>query len=256
MSCCSCCPPGAGGIEVPKDLRFESALPRDPRDFGAFDGPAGAEVFGRCAPAPEAGGTTAAGREAEAAKVAEDDAAEVAFIAVVVFVRGGGPGAVLDLTHPACLRLARIEDEGPIATYNEGASASRRLAADDFVVAVGGKHSDPRAMIAAIAAGGRVELDVRRPLFITPGVFDKLQGQLGLDLSFHPQGFSMHVREVFADGLVQANNRAHPEQEVRVGDLVTSINGNHGSSAALVKMIGSCGTVEMTFVRPHEWNAA
>lgn len=57
----------------------------------------------------------------------KDDAAEVAFIAVVVFVRGGGPGAVLDLTHPACLRLARIEDEGPIATYNEGASASRRL---------------------------------------------------------------------------------------------------------------------------------
>mmetsp|Transcript_107425 Transcript_107425/g.310482 ORF Transcript_107425/g.310482 Transcript_107425/m.310482 type:complete len:231 (+) Transcript_107425:71-763(+) len=226
--CSPCCAEVVGDFEAP--LRSERMLPPD-ADVGTFDDGAAAEAFGQMA--------------------SQNSPASV-FHALVQIEDEGDLGMHLDITPKDRLRISKIEDRGPVVAYNAGVAESLRVREGDLILSVNGVTADCKAKVGALAACGRMDLEIGRARTFVVRVPDASQGKLGLDLVVHPAGAAAYITQVFSKGLVQTWNQQNPELDVRSGDMIIAVNGQTGTSLELTQLAVSTSKLELTITRPAE----
>lgn len=246
LSCGTCCTETAETFEAtPGMVQAERVLPfDDSADRGSFDDNVAKEVFGKCSQPKEA--------PVEAPVSDACQAPTVGFIVRAQFAKGQTLGMSFDIVQSENLRINQVESVGPIADYNQGVPEDLRVREGDYIMSVNSETGDARAKLAAMYAGGTCVLEIRRPHSFEVSGLDKSQGRLGLDLTFHGKSTAAYIKKVFVDGLIQEYNQAHPERQVRSGDLIVAVNGQRGVSRDLVQMIGSSQKLELTIVRPQD----
>mmetsp|Transcript_89051 Transcript_89051/g.186081 ORF Transcript_89051/g.186081 Transcript_89051/m.186081 type:complete len:253 (+) Transcript_89051:133-891(+) len=209
------------------------------------------------APSAEFMGTlnkTGSGMQAQPSHRKDADGKTIGFTVSLSLNRGQEAGFGLDFAEGNSLRVCHIFPKGPVPEYNATAAPDRRISVGDFIVGVEGAvfaEKDAQALLAALQKGGDLRLVVRRPFEFVISKLDKRGGPLGLDLSYHPRGTSVAVRAVFEDGAVPAwNSHAVSEQQVRISDYITSVNGRSGTAKELVQAFGEADVVTFVVSRP------
>jgi len=183
-----------------------------------------------------------------------------AFVAFLSFLEGAGAmGMSVDVTAFGYLRINTVEDEGPIAAYNSAAPERARIQEGDFIVSVNGKEGDAQMQFLAIQAGGLIELEIIRPLCFFVCGLDLTCSTLGLDVVYHETSTAAYIIGIREGGLINAYNVAHPDQQVRDGDLVVAVNGQTGSAGDLLRWMAATDDIgslddpcllELTIARP------
>jgi len=243
LSCSACCAEPEDTLEAPPvTVQAERVLAHDDKEQGTFDDTVASEVFGKCAPAEV--------KDAHFENGSVGEAPAVAFTVRVEFAKGQSLGMSFDIIQSDNLRINLVDATGPIADYNSGASEELRVREGDYIMSVNGSSGDAKAKLGAMHLGGAVVLEIRRAYSFQVNGLDKSQGRLGLDLTFHGKSTAACIKKIFVDGLIKEHNQAHPDLEVRIGDLIVAVNGQRGGSRELVQLIGASDKLDLTIVRP------
>lgn len=172
------------------------------------------------------------------------------FEATVTMTKGVHPGIGMDLSEGPYLRVCKVEEVGPVPTYNTQAHEAEHIRVGDFIVEVAGASGDARQLMLALHTDGPVKLSVRRPVYFTVKV-DKQGGSLGLDLSYQARSTSAVIKQVFPTGAVAKwNASAAADVQIKPDDFIISVNGTSGTSRQLVQAINESQIVELHMARP------
>eukprot|EP00405_Crypthecodinium_cohnii_P013787 CAMPEP_0206458844 /NCGR_PEP_ID=MMETSP0324_2-20121206/23816_1 /ASSEMBLY_ACC=CAM_ASM_000836 /TAXON_ID=2866 /ORGANISM="Crypthecodinium cohnii, Strain Seligo" /LENGTH=224 /DNA_ID=CAMNT_0053930269 /DNA_START=51 /DNA_END=726 /DNA_ORIENTATION=- len=181
------------------------------------------------APSAEFMGTlnkTGSGMQAQPSHRKDADGKTIGFTVSLSLNRGQEAGFGLDFAEGNSLRVCHIFPKGPVPEYNATAAPDRRISVGDFIVGVEGAvfaEKDAQALLAALQKGGDLRL----------------------------VGGGVAVRAVFEDGAVPAwNSHAVSEQQVRISDYITSVNGRSGTAKELVQAFGEADVVTFVVSRP------
>mmetsp|Transcript_122412 Transcript_122412/g.305559 ORF Transcript_122412/g.305559 Transcript_122412/m.305559 type:complete len:322 (+) Transcript_122412:83-1048(+) len=222
-----------------------------PEEAEALDNSAhGAEGTARTALLPD--GAQGANASASSMPALPEVRQPAVFDIVLPMTPGKSTGFCFDFSESKYIRVAKIEQKGPLLQYNASAQAGEEVCVGDFIIAVNGESGDARQMLKELHRTTLARLSMRRPFQFTVGPLDRSGHSLGLDISYAPNSESIAIKEVLAQGVVTRwNASACRELRVQEGDHILAVNGKRDLAAAqLAKALSSSETIELFIARP------
>eukprot|EP00405_Crypthecodinium_cohnii_P052411 CAMPEP_0206601648 /NCGR_PEP_ID=MMETSP0325_2-20121206/46779_1 /ASSEMBLY_ACC=CAM_ASM_000347 /TAXON_ID=2866 /ORGANISM="Crypthecodinium cohnii, Strain Seligo" /LENGTH=236 /DNA_ID=CAMNT_0054113709 /DNA_START=169 /DNA_END=875 /DNA_ORIENTATION=- len=233
MSCNSCCVADTeSSFDPAKTTSYHHAQPdveEGYNPFGEFDG---------------------AGSQHPGSSQENRGSSPTSFEAQITFDKGLS-GWQLDSVDGNRLRILEVFPTGPVAEYNASVEPERQIMPGDFVVEVNGMSKSALDMCRLMQSAGSVRLQVRRPEVFQTVSLPKGEGQIGLDLSYHPQGRSLIIRDLCEAGMIPTYNQsAARADQIHPGDYILAVNGTTGTPQELVKELTSAKMVALRVSRP------
>jgi len=159
-------------------------------------------------------------------------------------------GADLDVSCGRMGYLTIIMKDGIFAEYNRTATPDKQLRVGDYIMKVNGIQGNSLSMLDCLKRENKFEVTIQRPLLFNIAVSRKdAKTQLGVTLVERPSGNSLLIKEVIK-GLVMEWNIMHPEQEVRAGDRIVSVNGKGGEVQELIDASKVGTQLQLAISRP------
>eukprot|EP00411_Alexandrium_monilatum_P027734 CAMPEP_0175366638 /NCGR_PEP_ID=MMETSP0095-20121207/19240_1 /TAXON_ID=311494 /ORGANISM="Alexandrium monilatum, Strain CCMP3105" /LENGTH=317 /DNA_ID=CAMNT_0016664651 /DNA_START=175 /DNA_END=1128 /DNA_ORIENTATION=+ len=143
---------------------------------------------------------------------------------------------------------------GPVQFHNLNAKPTDQVRQGHFIVQANGVRGFSANIVEVLKSDRRLQLIVRRPYEMTVAI-RKLTQKTSLGMEFMPKvsGASAHggllVVDI-TDGPIFEWNLTNPDQEVRCGDRITAVNGQHSKASDLLKKMKGLEQFQMTVVRP------
>lgn len=192
------------------------------------------------------------GTKVQPSSTSTEQDGEGMFMAKVHLQKGEYPGFHLDLSDSPFLRVAKIENYGSFAEYNESTDQDSHIVVGDFIVAVNEVSGDGTNMMAALGEGGDFELAVSRAKEIEVQDLQKKKGEsLGLDLTYQARSMSLVIKEIFPTSIIARYNQSvEPDQQLRVNDHIVSVCGKILPSRQLVQILTSNDKMWLRINRP------
>mmetsp|Transcript_72609 Transcript_72609/g.163069 ORF Transcript_72609/g.163069 Transcript_72609/m.163069 type:complete len:237 (-) Transcript_72609:32-742(-) len=135
-------------------------------------------------------------------------------------------GLLLDDLDASSAQICDITD-GLVSDWN--AKSERKVQVGDYIVDV--KAPGDCVVAKLYQAMGLISFTVRRPKFLTVGAVKEVGG-LGIDMSCKEDTAGLLIRSV-REGPLLRWNKEHPDQALRPGDRIMSVNGKTGDPSAL-----------------------
>merc|ERR1740121_618992 len=92
-------------------------------------------------------------------------------------------------------------------------------------------------------------LVIQRPIQMQVTVTAEKAISLGLDLKYSPNGRSLLIDEVLADGGIKRWNEEHPDKQVKALDRVIQINGKVGTAKDLLDSAANKTCLDLVILR-------
>lgn len=118
---------------------------------------------------------------------------------------------------------------------------------NDRILSVNGERGDASKLLERLRHDTQLTILLRRPREFRVSVAAKRN--LGMTVSYAPQGTSLVVDVVNHRGLLQVWNNANPGREVMVHDRIVEVNGVRGPPERLLRELNSLGALELLVFR-------
>mmetsp|Transcript_133460 Transcript_133460/g.333153 ORF Transcript_133460/g.333153 Transcript_133460/m.333153 type:complete len:258 (+) Transcript_133460:80-853(+) len=167
------------------------------------------------APAPE---------PVKAEEIGATEQSEAYYYEVEIVKGTGGLGMKMDFKDSG-LNVAEIVTGASVDKHNASASPQHIVAVGDYICEVNDKADTSQVMVGKLKAEKVLKLRMFRPATF----HIKLQkdgSPLGLDLKFQQDSTSLDVKAISKGIAEDYNATAPPELQIRVQDVIKSVNGN------------------------------
>jgi len=138
---------------------------------------------------------------------------------------------------------------GSVRDWNENKPKEQQLRIYDRIIEVNGVTGNTNAILAAMKASPCWHMVVQRPMQMQVTVSADKAISLGLDLKYSPNGRSLLIDEVLADGGIKKWNDEHSDKQVKAFDRVIQINGRIGTAKELLESAANKTCLELVILR-------
>jgi len=138
---------------------------------------------------------------------------------------------------------------GSIMDWNKGRAPEQQLNIYDRIVEVNDVRGNTNSILAAMKGSATWKLVVQRPMKMQVTVHAEKAISLGLDLKYSPNGRSLLIDEVLAEGGIKRWNEENPHLQVKALDRVIQINGRVGTAKDLLDSAANQNSLELVILR-------
>jgi len=189
----------------------------------------------------------AAGQESDNEEFMES--ADDPFNVILEMTPGERLGAMLDVLDMKTLRVVQVRAQGRLSAHNLRATVDKQVQAGQYIVSVNGKSGKSEELVEEMRRSRTWRLRFAQKKEITVSI--EKSGPLCLDLQFEKESDCIVIRKI-GDGVVKEFNQRveDEEQQVKVGDRITDVNGAGGTAREMLRAIRENTTLDLTIARP------